>query len=249
MADGYDELTEKEKETLRLMARGHDAKSAAIALSLSVHAINERLRAARRKLAVTSSREAARLVLEHEDPENSVEEDLGGCRWGTHGDLAPAPETRQPGGWGEGRKAALLTGGILMSLLAAALLLSAPLAPDDAGSHDAEFAARDAAVEAAARSWLNLVDARDWEASYAGTAAAFRKANTLKLWSDTAQSVHDDLGTMLSRQLLGVDDVPSPQGITIVKFRTDYTDRAGVIETVSLVREDGAWKVAGIYIS
>ena len=44
MADGYDALTEKEKETLRLMARGHDAKSAASALSLSVHTINERLR-------------------------------------------------------------------------------------------------------------------------------------------------------------------------------------------------------------
>ena len=66
MADGYDALTEKEKETLRLMARGHDAKSAASALSLSVHTINERLRAARRKLAVTSSREAARLVLDRE---------------------------------------------------------------------------------------------------------------------------------------------------------------------------------------
>ncbi|HCB77875.1 MAG TPA: LuxR family transcriptional regulator, partial [Erythrobacter sp.] len=42
---------------------------------------------------------------------------------------------------------------------------------------------------------------------------------------------------------------PSPQGITIVKFRTDFANRAGVVETISLVREDGAWKVAGIYVS
>ena len=54
-------LTEKEKQTLRLMVRGHDAKSIARSLGLSVHTINERLRDARRKLAVSSSREAARM--------------------------------------------------------------------------------------------------------------------------------------------------------------------------------------------
>src|SRR5690349_20429086 len=59
-------LTEKEKQTLRLIVRGHDAKSMARSLGLSVHTINERLRDARRKMAVSSSREAARLLLEAE---------------------------------------------------------------------------------------------------------------------------------------------------------------------------------------
>lgn len=53
---GIDALTEKEKQTLRLIVRGHDAKSVAVTLGLSVHTINERLRDARRKLAVSSSR-------------------------------------------------------------------------------------------------------------------------------------------------------------------------------------------------
>ena len=59
-------LTDKEKQTLRLIVRGHDAKSIARSLGLSVHTINERLREARRKMAVSSSREAARLLLEVE---------------------------------------------------------------------------------------------------------------------------------------------------------------------------------------
>ena len=59
-------LTEKEKQTLRLIVRGYDAKSAARSLDLSVHTINGRLRDVRRKLAVPSSREAARLLLEAE---------------------------------------------------------------------------------------------------------------------------------------------------------------------------------------
>lgn len=251
MAEGLQALTDKEKETLRLIVRGHDAKSMANELSLSVHTINERLRVARRKLSVTSSREAARLLLESEgEPyEKIVGKQLGDGEAAAPGDASPVPGTRQPGGWGKGRKSALLIGGILMSLLVAALLLSTPLASDGSGSPASEIAARDATIEAAARGWLELVDAHNWAASYAGTAAPFRKANTLKLWSDTAEEVQGDFGAMLSRQFLGVDDVPSPQGFTMVKFRTDYANRAGVIETLSLVREDGTWKVAGIYVS
>jgi DNA-binding CsgD family transcriptional regulator len=57
--DDFWALTEREKQTLRLIVRGHDAKSIARSLDLSVHTINERLRDARRKMAVSSSREAA----------------------------------------------------------------------------------------------------------------------------------------------------------------------------------------------
>src|SRR5687767_10645165 len=64
--EGLWALTEKEKQTLRLIVRGHDAKSVARNLGLSVHTINERLRDARRKMAASSSREAARLLLEAE---------------------------------------------------------------------------------------------------------------------------------------------------------------------------------------
>lgn len=54
-------LTEREIAALRLLASGYDVKSAAAELGVSVHSINERLRDARRKLGVSSSREAARL--------------------------------------------------------------------------------------------------------------------------------------------------------------------------------------------
>ena len=53
-------MNEREKEALRLLLVGHDAKSIANTLGLSVYTINDRLRDARRKLGVSSSREAAR---------------------------------------------------------------------------------------------------------------------------------------------------------------------------------------------
>src|SRR3954470_5611279 len=79
MTDGYQALTEKEKETLRLLLAGHDAKSMARHFGLSVHTINERLRDARRKLSASSSREAARLLREAEgaDPESLVDDGIG----------------------------------------------------------------------------------------------------------------------------------------------------------------------------
>jgi TonB family protein len=68
-------LSDRERETLRLLGRGHDAKSIAAALDLSVHTVNERLRDVRRKLGVSSSREAARMLLAYEagsDPANKI---------------------------------------------------------------------------------------------------------------------------------------------------------------------------------
>lgn len=72
MEAGYQSLTEKEKQTLRLIVREHDAKSLARHLGLSIHTVNERLRDARRKLEVPSSRAAARLLLdtENQHPQN-----------------------------------------------------------------------------------------------------------------------------------------------------------------------------------
>lgn len=53
-------LSAKEIEVLALIARGHDAKSAARELSVSSHTIYQRLRRAREKLGASNSREAAR---------------------------------------------------------------------------------------------------------------------------------------------------------------------------------------------
>ena len=59
-----DTLTEKELEILRLLAGGHTVKPMAAQLERSEASINERLREARRKTGVGSSRELARLLAE-----------------------------------------------------------------------------------------------------------------------------------------------------------------------------------------
>jgi len=63
---------------LRLLARGHDIKSIAGELGISVAAANERLRSARQRLGVSSSREAARTLAAKEGhPTLSVDRKKG----------------------------------------------------------------------------------------------------------------------------------------------------------------------------
>ena len=123
MTQGYPALTEKEKQTLRLLVAGYDAKSMARHLGLSVHTVNERLRDARRKMTTSSSREAARLLREVEvqDPELLGDKQMGDAS--AHG---TAQVTGQPAeGRGIWRRTGWIVGGILMSISLALLALSA----------------------------------------------------------------------------------------------------------------------------
>ena len=63
-------LTEREKEVLRLLLRGCDVKTCARELGVTSNSVTERLRTARTKLVVTSSRHAARMLAnaERTDP-------------------------------------------------------------------------------------------------------------------------------------------------------------------------------------
>jgi hypothetical protein len=101
----------------------------------------------------------------------------------------------------------------------------------------------------AARDWLALVDDAKWQESWAATGERFRSANTVALWQSVSEQAHAPLGRMITRTLLSDVDTPAPpNGSHTVQFRTDFTNKRGVTETLSLVREGGTWKVVGIYI-
>ena len=247
--NGYQALTEKEKQTLRLLVDGYDAKSMARHLGLSVHTINERLRDARRKMAVSSSREAARLVRaeEHRAPQLLGDENLGEvAATDAVPDLAPADEVLgrrlRRFGW--------IAGGIAMSLTLALLALSAMSGTAQAPSAALPSAAiSDTAAVDSARLWLELGDAGRWDEGYAGTSASFQHANTKVKWTEVSEQVRAPLGALVSRMLIGEEEVPTPPvGARIVKFRTSFANKSAATETLALVREGGSWKVTGIYL-
>ncbi|MFW2449020.1 MAG: DUF4019 domain-containing protein [Qipengyuania pacifica] len=245
MADGYDELTDKEKQTLRLMVRGHDAKSAASELALSVHTINERLRAARRKLEVTSSREAARLVLEREggDPEKPVSMDLGD---------AGSRQSDDDGGATAGmpaRRPTLAGVVIMLTLAAAALFLVPSVIQNDTDSGTTQSLPSDAEVESAARAWLEAGDAGDVQKAFDMAGESFRKVNTGAGFADATRQARVPLGAVISRELSEIRYLNAPpHGFKEVVFTTRFANRERAVETVTLQKEGGAWKVVGIMI-
>jgi DNA-binding CsgD family transcriptional regulator len=259
MTTGLEALTSKEKETLRLILRGHDAKSSARTLGLSVHTVNERLRDARRKLGVTSSREAARRLLAEEGDTPEIPPEFHADK--AFGDVAEvpvaadmaAPATRRWAWFGLRPGLALTSIGVLfMSLILAALLLPASPLPTPAAPVVSVAAATTAEPNAAAaarvaENFLVLVDERRWAESYAATGAQFRQLNTLERWTAVSEQVRTPLGKLLTRDLVGNEYVPAPpQGYQLIKFRSTYANGTQQTESVSLAWEDGAWRVAGI---
>jgi DNA-binding CsgD family transcriptional regulator len=252
MTDGIHALTEKEKQALRLLLGGHDAKSMANQLGLSVHTINERLREARRKLSVSSSKAAARVLRE---AEGTTPQTLGDKISGDAG-AAAALQSFDAGPAHSPRAAWTIGGFAMIAVFVAALALAStqPAAPPAQASTTApesavaETAVAESEASRAARDWLALVDAQKWRDSYAATAASFRKVNTVANWQGAAEGVHAKLGPAVSRELLSDFDTPSAHDVRAVRFRTVFPGNQVKIETLSLTREAGQWRVAGIFL-
>ena len=252
MAQNHLTLTEKEKHTLRLLLEGHDAKSMAQHLGLSVHTVNERLRDARRKMSATSSREAARLLRQAEaaPPDLLVDKPLGDAG------NAPGsePEDRPDAASSAKHHAVWAIGGFAMISLVVALLAVSPSsqpAPDPAPSGaaaTAPVAARSAASQAALQ-WLELVDAGKWEESWAATTQSFQSLNTVERWRSASQTARVPLGRVLTRSITSEEGIPGPpSGYQLIRLRTSFANKAGATETLSLAYEGGSWRVVGYYI-
>lgn len=111
-----DALTDKELEILRLLAGGHTVKSIAARLERSEASINERLREARRKTGVGSSRELARRLDAQKIWDKNI--DLSAAAYPSEIEAGP-PSGR--GRWSKGLMMML----IAIPLAAAGLLLTA----------------------------------------------------------------------------------------------------------------------------
>ncbi|WP_221438070.1 helix-turn-helix transcriptional regulator [Sphingopyxis sp. JAI128] len=135
-------LTDREMEVLRLLVAGHTVKTIAARLGRSETSINERLRSARRKTGVGSSRELARLL----DIQKTCDEniDLPGSRAAVT-DLARTATIGVRGSKG------MIAMFIAISLAAVGLMVAAPAPTDQIGISNAVHGA--AAQPPLAGSW------------------------------------------------------------------------------------------------
>lgn len=251
-------LSEREKEALRLLLVGHDAKSIANTLGLSVHTINDRLRDARRKLGVSSSREAARRLAEMDGAGPNL---LGAKEIGKAEAASSVEKHDRPAAPRSAvHRWAWLTGGMLiMSLVIAAVALSTLVgapnhtqAPAQGASTTAPSPAETEA-SSTARKWVGLLDAGQWEASWRAAGRMFKSQLTSAQWATTIQSVRQPLGRASSRTLQSAVQTKTLPGAPagdyqVLQFQTRFAGKPNAVETVVLSREQGGWHVSGYFI-
>ena len=267
MADPIEELTEKEKEALRLLLAGHDAKSAALKIDISVHTLNDRLRAARRKLGVTTSKEAARALSEAEQtgsevpldetPESFVHKPLGVQETPENQDIPTAADRSESGflHFAARRKGVMIMSlSIALAFAAFALIpaqapdLQTPDLKDQTFAADTDFVrAAPAASELQARRWLGLIDFGKFDESYAEAGKDLRSQYALEKWK-FALTLRMTNGKVEDRTLASAMQTGEFRGRTdgdfaVSTFATLFEHDNLKNERVVLERLGAEWKV------
>ncbi len=110
----------------------------------------------------------------------------------------------------------------------------------------------DAAVTAA-KSWLALVDTKEYKKSWQEAAPFFKDKVKEEQWSEMVASARKPFGLLKSRELSSVmykTSLPgAPDGeYVVIQFKTSFTDKRESVETVTPMKADGIWRVSGYYI-
>lgn len=264
MADAIDDLTDKEKQALRLLLAGHDAKSAALELDISVHTLNDRLRAARRKLGVTTSKKAARALGQAEQsepepaPKSFVHKPLGVQENPENQHLSSVADRSEGGiiAFAARRK------GLLIMSLTLALALTAvafipsqnPSATPAVVSDDSAFMAeRPSASELQARRFLGLIDFGKFDESYAEAGEPLREQYALGKWK-FGLTLRMTKGKIQDRTLATVIRTSEFGGrkggeFEVITFNSLFEYNNQQIERVVLKRIGADWKVVDYEIT
>ena len=109
-------------------------------------------------------------------------------------------------------------------------------------------------AQAAAESWLVLVDAGQYGESWEMAASLFKGVITKEKWSQDLGPVRKPLGDLVSRKLSSkkyCTELPgAPDGeYVVLQFKTSFTQKKRAIETITpMLDKDGTWRVSGYFI-
>jgi len=114
-------------------------------------------------------------------------------------------------------------------------------------------AASEKAADAIAQKWLSVVDVGNYADSWKEAAAAFRKAVTADQWSAALNASRGSYGKLVSRKLKSAEyrtSLPgAPDGeYVVLQYDSSFEHKKNAVETVTPMKDGGAWRVSGYYI-
>ena len=192
-------LTDRELEILRLLARGHTVKSIATGMGRSEASINERLREARRKTGVGSSRELARLL----DLQKTCDENIDlSSRGSAVKDLAHTATVGVRGSKG------MIVMLIAIPLAAAGLMLATTPSADQAETSNAVYGAASQQLPLVGSWSLDASEMPEQERPQRVT-MTFQPSQDGK-WTTRVEIVAPDGSSRHSESTAALDGVPVP---------------------------------------
>ena len=114
-------------------------------------------------------------------------------------------------------------------------------------------AAKEAAAQSAAESWLVLLDRGEFGLAWDACAQTFRDRVPREQWVTGLPTVRSPLGPVRARQIevagykTSLPGAPDGEYVTI-RFRSDFEKKSKAEELVTLSLEDGRWKPTGYSI-
>jgi hypothetical protein len=131
-----------------------------------------------------------------------------------------------------------------ISFLALGLMISIMTAP--ARADEPVDAPRQAAMQ-----WLALIDGGRYQESWAAASKDFQARVSEDTWSAALTKATANFGKLKTRQYSDTKSAPDStptQDVKIVLFHSDFSNRSGLTELVTVRNEAGRWKVAGYFI-
>ena len=108
-------------------------------------------------------------------------------------------------------------------------------------------------VEPQAATWFERIDAGDAHGSWELAGKVFHAATSPERWGDQLRAARGPLGPLTSRALAveqylnGIPGAP-PGEYVIRQYHSVYGGTKAVVETLTLCRESGGWRVVGYFI-
>lgn len=135
--------------------------------------------------------------------------------------------------------------------LAVLSLFACALCTQSAGATSTQSA--EAAAVTEAQQWVQLVDAGDYSQSWEAAARTFRSVVTVEQWIEAIGSVRKKFGINTGRELSAATFTKTlpgaPEGeYVVIQYSADFAERSDVVETLTVVREDGKWKTVGYFM-
>lgn len=136
---------------------------------------------------------------------------------------------------------------LLSGLLAVFVVAAAPVSAPAQSNEQAVEAAKQAAQD-----WFVLLDADKYKATWEEGATFFKSKISAEQWAAQIRRAHRSLDSLQSRSLAAARYTTSmpnaPEGeYVFAQYRATYGDQ-NTVETVSLKKDQGEWRVAGYFI-